>query len=73
MSRPEHLNCINTAEGIHRINEDQACYDRDPERYEREERQNYERQQEGEYQEEQIRQEEEMRQQEEIRRQEYNN
>ncbi len=35
MSRPEHLNCVNTAEGIRRINEEQAYYDQDPERYER--------------------------------------
>lgn len=38
MSRPEHLHCVNTAEGIRRINENQALYDKDPERYERNER-----------------------------------
>ena len=37
MSRPEHLNCVNTAEGIRRINENQELYDRDPEDYERRE------------------------------------
>jgi hypothetical protein len=35
MSRPEHLNCPNTPEGIRRINEEQAAYDKDPERWER--------------------------------------
>lgn len=38
MSRPEHLNCPNTAEGIRRINEEQRRYDEDPEAYEQEER-----------------------------------
>lgn len=38
MSRPKHLSCINTAEGIRRINEEQALYDRDPEAFERNER-----------------------------------
>lgn len=38
MSRPNHLPCVNTAEGIRRINENQRNYDKDPERYEREER-----------------------------------
>lgn len=38
MSRPEHLNCVNTADGIRRINEEQRIYDRDPEAYERRER-----------------------------------
>jgi hypothetical protein len=38
MSRPEHLHCVNTAEGIHRINELQEYYDKDPESYEREQR-----------------------------------
>jgi hypothetical protein len=38
MSRPEHLNCVNTAEGIMRINENQAHYDSDPEGYEQCER-----------------------------------
>jgi len=60
MSRPEHLNCVNTAEGIRRINEDQAYYDEDPGRYEREQRQQHERQEEEREQErEQERQEEE--------------
>ena len=36
MSRPEHLSCPNTAEGIRRIKEEQAYYDENPERYERE-------------------------------------
>ena len=43
MSRPEHLRCVNTAEGIRRINEDQALYDKDPEEYERVEREHKER------------------------------
>lgn len=38
MSRPEHLRCVNTPEGIRRINEEQAHYDKDPEAYERKER-----------------------------------
>ena len=38
MSRPEHLNCINTPEGIRRINENQRIYDADPETYKRRER-----------------------------------
>lgn len=42
MNRPEHLSCVNTAEGIRRINENQEAYDRDPERYEREEREQHE-------------------------------
>ena len=45
MSRPQHLNCLNTAEGIRRINEDQALYDKDPERYERLEREREEERQ----------------------------
>lgn len=36
MSRPEHLHVPNTAEGIRRINQEQAYYDADPDRYERE-------------------------------------
>jgi hypothetical protein len=36
MSRPQHLSVPNTPEGIRRINEEQAYYDQDPERYERE-------------------------------------
>lgn len=56
MSRPEHLNCVNTAEGIRRINEEQRYYDEDPARYERQEREREEnRQQEQEI----MRQEEE--------------
>ena len=43
MSRPEHLRCVNTAEGIRRINEDQALYDKDPEAYEHREREEKER------------------------------
>jgi len=46
MGRPEHLNCVNTAEGISRINADQSYYDSDPEGYERREqeyREQYER------------------------------
>ena len=35
MSRPEHLHVPNTAEGISRINQEQAYYDLDPDRYER--------------------------------------
>lgn len=38
MNRPGHLNTPNTAEGIRRINEMQERYDKDPERYERNER-----------------------------------
>ena len=38
MSRPKHLSCVNTASGIRRINEMQENYDRDPEAYERKER-----------------------------------
>ena len=38
MSRPEHLSCVNTAEGIRRINENQEHYDKDPDEYERRER-----------------------------------
>lgn len=71
MSRPEHLNCVNTSEGIHRINMEQAIYDTDPEEYERKEQERqeeYERQAmyemgeqaraEAQWQEEQARQEE---------------
>jgi len=36
MSRPEHLSCPNTPEGIRRINENQTRYDEDPDAYERE-------------------------------------
>ena len=39
MSRPEHLRCVNTPEGIRRINENQMAYDKDPEAWERRERQ----------------------------------
>ena len=38
MSRPEHLRCINTPEGIRRINAEQRYYDENPERYESEQR-----------------------------------
>jgi hypothetical protein len=38
MARPNHLPCVNTAEGIRRINENQRLYDENPERYERQER-----------------------------------
>jgi hypothetical protein len=38
MSRPQHLPCVNTKEGIMRINEEQRRYDENPARYEREER-----------------------------------
>ena len=43
MSRPNHLNCINTPEGIRRINQMQSEYDKDPEKYERMEREERER------------------------------
>lgn len=58
--RPQHLNCINTPEGIRRINEMQENYDRDPVRYERRERE----QKELRIQEEQQQREEYQRQQE---------
>lgn len=55
MGRPEHLNCVNTAEGIRRINEEQRYYDEDPERYERQEREREEaRQQEEQWQREEY-------------------
>jgi hypothetical protein len=38
MSRPKHLPCVNTREGILRINELQRLYDQDPKEYERRER-----------------------------------
>ena len=38
MSRPNHLSCVNTAEGIRRINQLQEQYDKDPEEYDRRER-----------------------------------
>lgn len=60
MSRPEHLHCPNTAEGIHRINQMQEQYDKDPEEYERRERYEEERRCQ---QEEENRQEFEMDQQ----------
>jgi len=37
MPRPEHLPIVNTPLGIHRINEAQMVYDRDPEGWERRE------------------------------------
>jgi hypothetical protein len=43
MARPKHLTCINTPKGIRRINEMQDAYDRDPERWEREEQEARER------------------------------
>lgn len=45
MSRPEHLNVPNTPEGIRRINEMQEHYDKDPEAYERQVREENERRQ----------------------------
>ncbi|MDZ4228340.1 MAG: hypothetical protein U1E54_03780 [Candidatus Levybacteria bacterium] len=42
MSRPQHLSVPNTPEGIRRINENQEAYDKDPEGYEREEREHKE-------------------------------
>jgi hypothetical protein len=45
MARPEHLPCVNTVEGIHRINEMQDAYDKDPERWEWQEQQALERHQ----------------------------
>ena len=36
MTRPQHLNCPNTPNGIRRINQEQEAYDKDPEGYERE-------------------------------------
>jgi hypothetical protein len=50
MSRPEHLSCPNTAEGIRRINEEQEAYDRDPQAYEsaeQEEKERYEMEEEN--------------------------
>ena len=38
MSRPEHLGCVNTPAGIRRINELQELYDKNPDAYERRER-----------------------------------
>ena len=72
MSRPEHLNCVNAAEGIRRINMEQEIYDKDPEKYEREGK---ERQEENERQamfeqEEQARAEAQW-QEEQARQQEY--
>jgi hypothetical protein len=49
MSRPQHLSCPNTAEGIRRINEEQAYYDQDPQGYERQQAEAFERRQEEEY------------------------
>lgn len=51
MARPQHLSVPNTPEGIRRINELQAAYDRDPAAYEAAERHHEEmRQQEEEAQ-----------------------
>ena len=52
MSRPEHLRCVNTPEGIRRINEMQRFYDQDPERFERRERQREEERQQEQWAEE---------------------
>ena len=67
MSRPEHLPCINTPEGIRRINEEQEHYDRDPSAYERRERERaeYYRQEQEAQNEEQRRHESDRIQQEE--------
>lgn len=67
MSRPKHLNCVNTAEGIRRINEMQEHYDKDPEAYERREREEREENErrEREEREEEEREENERRQNEE--------
>ena len=46
MSRPKHLSCPNTAEGIMRINGEQELYDRDLEQYERQEMEEQEQAQE---------------------------
>jgi len=47
MPRPKFLDCIMTSEIIHRIRENQDCYDKDPEGWERREKeQEEERQQE---------------------------
>ncbi len=43
MTRPQHLSCPNTPEGIRRINENQRHYDEDPEGYEIREREATER------------------------------
>ena len=43
MTRPEHLSVPNTPQGIRRINEEQELYDKDPEGYERIEREEKER------------------------------
>lgn len=32
--RPQHLNCVNTPEGIRRINEEQRIHDENPEQWE---------------------------------------
>lgn len=44
MGRPKHLSVPNTPEGIRRINQEQDLYDKDPEAYERREREDKERQ-----------------------------
>lgn len=57
MSRPQHLGCINTVEGIRRINEEQRAYDDDSERYERQQeaqREYYELEQQEMRQQEQL-------------------
>jgi len=70
MSRPKHLNCINTAEGIRRINEEQRHYDADPEQYERREQEaqeQYRMEQEEMLRQEQIQQDRHAEQQEDER------
>ena len=71
MSRPEHLQCINTAEGIRRINEEQRHYDADPEGYERQEREaqeQYDMEQEEMIRQEQMAQDRHAQQQEDERK-----
>ena len=51
MSRPEFPRCIMPVGAIQRIRQEQAYYDEDPERYEREEQAQQERQREEEEQE----------------------
>ena len=70
MRRSEHLSCINTAEGIHRINEEQRYYDEDPARYERQEQEaqeQYRMEQEEMIHQEQMQQDRHAEQQEQER------
>jgi hypothetical protein len=54
--RPEFPNCVMTPNIISRIREEQECYDKDPEKYERNlERQREEREQERLYEEQELR------------------